>query len=1129
MTGRRRRPLFSVLRFMEEGMNHRPWRVVVAALSCVLLQAALASSQPTELFFSEYIEGSSNNKALEIYNGTGAAVDLMAGGYEIRMFFNGSPSAGLVIPLDGTVVDGDVFVIAHSSADPIILAQADQTNGAGWYNGDDAVLLTRDAGATVVDAIGQVGFDPGSEWGTGDTSTQNNTLRRKASVCAGDTDGGDVFDPAIEWDGYPVDTFDGLGSHTASCGGGSPTVLINEADADTPSTDTLEFIELYDGGVGSTPLDGLVVVLFNGNGDVSYAAFDLDGYATDANGYFVLGNAGVSPAPGLVFPDNTLQNGADAVALFQADAADFPNGTPVTTTNLIDALVYDTNDGDDAGLLVLLNPGQPQVNEAGGGSSATDSNQRCPNGSGGLRNTDTYIQAPPTPSADNQCGPGPHPVVEVFEIQGSGATSPYVGQVVETDDNIVTAVGADGFNIQTPDARDDADGDTSNGVFVYTGAVPTVSVGDQVDVVGAVQEYYDQTEIAGSPTVTVDSSGNPLPTAVVFDAARPSPDPTSPSCAIEYECVEGMLVTVPEGTVGGSNQTFGSDPIAEVYVVAHAGRPFREPGILFPGLVGLPVYDGNPEVFELDADRLGLPFGTIPAGSTFSATGVIGYEFGDYELWPTDLSVTPATLPLPVRARAADEMTVGSLNLYRLFDDVDDPPDLDADGNPRDDTVVPTDQWNRHRSKLAQYIVEVMGSPDVLGVEEAESLTVIQALAAEISSVDPTVHYTCYLIEGNDVGTIDVGFMVRDSVTVDAVTQLGKTERLTYDDSLLNDRPPLLLEGRYTAGGSDFAVAVMVNHTRSLNGIDDAVDGPRVRQKRLEQAQSVAAKVQAYQTAHPTVPLMVIGDLNAYEFTDGYVDVVGQMAGDLVPGDNLLSGPDLVDPDLTKRATTVPAGERYSFVFEGSAQVLDHVLTSSAADALVRDTQYGRGNADAAVIYRDDDTTLLRGSDHDGVVLFLAVDSDGDLVPDLTDNCPTVPNPGQEDTDGDGIGDACDACADVDPPVIELLVQSAGHADGTAADCSGIQSVTLLPGATNLVLATTGAAGDTSWTWQVDLVDPSQPGSGALEARDAGDRSATLEIALSGAAVPIPMLGRTGVALLALLLAASAVFLLRRT
>ncbi len=177
--------------------------------------------------------------------------------------------------------------------------------------------------------------------------------------------------------------------------------MINEVDSDTPGTDTQEFIELYDGGAGNTNLSGLVVVLYNGSNDLSYAAYDLDGYSTDANGYFLLGNAGVVPTPSIIFSDNFLQNGADAVALFAGNGADFPTGTSVITTNLLDALVYDTDDADDAGLLVLLNSGQPQINENGRGNKDNQSNQRIPNGSGGQRNTYTYDQAPPTPGAAN--------------------------------------------------------------------------------------------------------------------------------------------------------------------------------------------------------------------------------------------------------------------------------------------------------------------------------------------------------------------------------------------------------------------------------------------------------------------------------------------------------------------------------------------------------------------------------------------------------------------------------------------------------------------------------------------------------------------------------------------------------
>ncbi|MEP6819076.1 MAG: lamin tail domain-containing protein [bacterium] len=181
-----------------------------------------------------------------------------------------------------------------------------------------------------------------------------------------------------------------------------PNVVINEVDSDQNGSDTQEFVEIYDGGTGNTSLNGLVVVFYNGTDDKSYAAFDLDGHSTNVSGYFTLGNAAV-PGVDQVFADGTMQNGADAIAIYVGNASDFPTGTSVTTTNLLDALVYDTSDPDDPGLLVLLNSGQPQVNEDAGGNGTINSNQRCPNGSGGARNTSTYNQFAPTPDGANVC------------------------------------------------------------------------------------------------------------------------------------------------------------------------------------------------------------------------------------------------------------------------------------------------------------------------------------------------------------------------------------------------------------------------------------------------------------------------------------------------------------------------------------------------------------------------------------------------------------------------------------------------------------------------------------------------------------------------------------------------------
>jgi hypothetical protein len=178
------------------------------------------------------------------------------------------------------------------------------------------------------------------------------------------------------------------------------TVIINEVDSDQLSTDTAEFVELFDGGAGNTPLDGMVVVFYNGSTDLSYAAFDLDGFATDANGYFTLGNAAV-PGVDRTFANGILQNGPDAVALFNASASDFPNGTPITLGNLRDALVYSNTVGVDAELLALLNAGQLQINENGSANGPAVSMQRLPNGTGGERNTSSYGLHAPSPDGPN--------------------------------------------------------------------------------------------------------------------------------------------------------------------------------------------------------------------------------------------------------------------------------------------------------------------------------------------------------------------------------------------------------------------------------------------------------------------------------------------------------------------------------------------------------------------------------------------------------------------------------------------------------------------------------------------------------------------------------------------------------
>ncbi len=129
----------------------------------------------------------------------------------MRLYFNGNNSAGLTIPLQGSLAAGDVYVLAQSNAAADILMLADQQNDAGWFNGDDAITLVKDG--VIIDTIGQIGLDPGMQWGQNDLATANKTLRRKAGINIGDANGYDDFDPAQEWDGFPQDDFTGLGRH----------------------------------------------------------------------------------------------------------------------------------------------------------------------------------------------------------------------------------------------------------------------------------------------------------------------------------------------------------------------------------------------------------------------------------------------------------------------------------------------------------------------------------------------------------------------------------------------------------------------------------------------------------------------------------------------------------------------------------------------------------------------------------------------------------------------------------------------------------------------------------------------------------------------------------------------------
>ncbi len=192
------------------------------ALACALLVFSTSSS--ATLIFSEYVEGSSYNKALEIFN-TGEEINFALNDYAIDIYTNGASIPRYSLSLTGIVAQQETIVDAHSSADAAVTSLADILWGSLSFNGDDAITLVHNG--VIVDRIGQVGFDPGSEWGTGTTSTQNNTLRRNTDILMGDALASLAFDPSSQWQGFGDDEFSGLGSHGVVMGNTQPEVPSN--------------------------------------------------------------------------------------------------------------------------------------------------------------------------------------------------------------------------------------------------------------------------------------------------------------------------------------------------------------------------------------------------------------------------------------------------------------------------------------------------------------------------------------------------------------------------------------------------------------------------------------------------------------------------------------------------------------------------------------------------------------------------------------------------------------------------------------------------------------------------------------------------------------------------------------
>jgi predicted extracellular nuclease len=606
------------------------------------------------------------------------------------------------------------------------------------------------------------------------------------------------------------------------------------------------------------------------------------------------------------------------------------------------------------------------------------------------------------------------PLTPIHTIQGAGHISPLVGQAVRTG-GIVTSTRSSGYNLQDPNP--DADDATSEGIFVFTGSSPTVHVGDAVEVSGTVGEFrpgcsgacsprssgynnLTNTEIQ-SPTSKVLSSGNALPAPVVLGAGGRVP----PSMVIEddvngnvetdgnifditqdgldfYESLEGMRVQLNDTLVVGPTKLFGSSS-KEIYVVGDGGTAATS-RTARGGVVVTPT-DFNPERLVLANDI--LPF--LPDANTGDSfpgaiVGVLDYDFANYRLLPT--TSLPALQPGPITRetlsfppRSAADLDVAAFNVENL--DPNDPPAKFA--------------------QLAGIIVQNLQAPDIISLEEVQdndgavddgvvdaTQTFNKLIAAIVSAGGPTYQFRSIdpvndQDGGEPGGNIRVGLLFRTdrgvafvdrpgagSLTANTVVSAGGTPALQYSPGRIDpnntafttSRKPLAAE--FTFNGT--RLFVIANHFNSKGG-DQPLEGrfqPPVQSSQTQrnaQAAVVAAFVGDILAVDPAANVVVLGDLNDFQFSSPLSVLKG--AG------------------LTTLIETLPADERYTYVFEGNSQVLDHVLVSPHALARTAGFDVVHVNAEFAT----------QASDHDPGVARLTLDAiapvlsgPGDLVVEAT-------------------------------------------------------------------------------------------------------------------------------------------------
>lgn len=553
--------------------------------------------------------------------------------------------------------------------------------------------------------------------------------------------------------------------------------------------------------------------------------------------------------------------------------------------------------------------------------------------------------------------------LSIGQIQGAGHQSAYVGQTVITS-GIVTAVDTNGFYVQDPDG--DGDAATSDGIFVFTVGAPGVAVGDAVDVRGSVAEYVADADSLGvteivAPTVTVTSSGNALPDAILIGSGGILPpdaiidddgfavfDPQSDGIDF-WESLEGMRVTIDAPQAVSNTNAFG-----ETDVVASHGAGAT--GMNANGGITISEGDFNPEVIQIDDDA-GIFAGFDPAYSIgdqlSSVTGIINYAFNDYELIVTEAVTVTSDVQVARETTSlgsdANYLSIATYNVENL-----DASDMKFD-------------------LLASDIVYNLNAPDIIALQEIQdadgagggsdlsgSVTaqgLIDAIFAETGmhyayiEVAPT---TAGSTGGEPGGNIRNGYLYN----VDRVDYIEGSAELITGSAYANSRSPLVAEFSF-AGETITTINV---HFTSRGGSDplwgssqppeNAGDG-----QRTAQAAALAAYVSEHLADDPDLNIAVLGDFNGFSWEDAQTLLTDPGQGGV----------------FTDLNTLLASEEQYSYFFDGNGQQIDHILVTggltlgAAYDAVHINSQF----------------TGSRPTDHDPqVALLLLGAAPSDLVID---------------------------------------------------------------------------------------------------------------------------------------------------